>query len=77
MTITELRKSNGYQEAYHKILMYQEGFRFTVYYNQMTKAQANAMKILLEDCQRENLIQSVAIGLALSMEQTEETFIRL
>ena len=77
MTITELRNSDGYKEAYNKIKNYSKGFRFTVYYNQMPKAKANAMKILLADCCKENLIQSVAIGLALSMEQTDETFVRV
>lgn len=77
MSIYELRKAQGYLEAHAKVERYSKGFRFTVDYSTIPVAKANALKILLADCCRENLIQSVAIGLSLEGVQTSETFVRV
>lgn len=77
MNICELRKAPGYLEAHAKVENYSKGFRFTVNYASIPVAKANALKILLADCCKENLIQSVAIDLDLTGTQTAETFIRV
>ena len=77
MTVQELRETHGYKEAFDKIKGYPKGFKFTLDYTKIPKAKGNALKIITRACIKEKIIESVAIGLSLKGEQTEETFRRL
>ena len=77
MTREELRREPGYIEAHQKIESYKKGLEFTVYYNQMPAPKRRAMEYLLDDCEKEGLIESKAIGVSLELERTDETFVRL
>lgn len=77
MTRDELRKEHGYIEAYNKIKNYPQGFRFTIYYSEIPEAKCRALEIILDDCEKEGLIESVAIGIGLDLERKDETFVRL
>lgn len=77
MTREELRKEPGYIEAHKKIENYKTGFKFTVYYNEMPAPKRRAMEYLLDDCEKEGLIESIAIGIGLDLERKDETFVRL
>lgn len=77
MTVQEFRETDGYKEAFDKIKGYPRGFKFTLDYTKIPKAKGNALKIITRDCIKEKIIESVAIGLSLEGEQTEETFRRL
>jgi hypothetical protein len=77
MTINELRQTKDYAECINKIRAYKPGFEFTIKYYQIPKAKANALKIVLQDACEQGLLESIAICLSLSMEQTEETFRKL
>lgn len=77
MTIQELRQSKDYAEAMSKIKKYPKGFTFTLNYSQIPKGKTNALRIIMQDCIDDDIVESVSIGLALSGEQTDETFKRL
>lgn len=77
MTREELRREPGYIEAHNKIENYRKGFEFTVYYNEMPAPKRRAMECLLDDCENEGLIESIAIGIGLDLERKDETFVRL
>ncbi len=77
MTRDELRKEPGYIEAHKKIESYKKGFKFTVNYNEIPAPKRRAMEYLLDDCEKEGLIESIATGINLELERTDETFIRL
>ena len=77
MTVQELRKTKDYQDAVDKIKGYPNGFTFTLDYTKIPKAKANALKIILNDCINNKIIDSVSIGLSLGGEITDETFVRV
>ncbi len=77
MTISELRETNDYKQAIKKIQNYPYGFKFTLKYSEISEGKANALKIIMEDCIKQNLLESVSIELALKGTQTAETFIRI
>ena len=77
MTREEFRESYEYKKCMDKIKSYPTGFEFTIHYQEMRKGQANAMRVLLDDCEKAGLISSIAIDLNLELEQTAETFIKL
>ena len=77
MTREELRREPGYIEAHKKIENYKKGFEFTVYYNEMPAPKRKAMEYLLSDCEKEGLIESISIGVALNGERVDETFVKL
>jgi len=77
MTVTELRNHAEYAICMKKIKSYSKGFKFTIPYNRMTTGQAAAMKIIMCDAVEAGLVKSVAIGLALNGEQTDETFVKV
>lgn len=77
MTRNELRNEPGYIEAHQKIEAYKKGFEFTVHYNQMPAPKRRAMEYLLDDCEKEGLIESISIDISLELERTDETFRRL
>lgn len=74
MTIPELRETKDYKQALKKIQGYSQGFKFTLNYSSIPIGKANALKIIIEDCIKQNLLESVAIELALDGTQTAETF---
>ena len=77
MTREELRKEPGYIEAHQKVENYPKGFKFTINYSEIPAPKRRAMEYLLNDCKREGLIESVAIGIGLDLERKDETFVRL
>ena len=77
MTRDELRKESGYIEAHQKIENYPKGFKFTINYNEMPAPKRRAMEYLLSDCEKEGLIESISIGVALNSERVDETFVKL
>lgn len=77
MTRVELRREPGYIDAHKKIENYKNGFKFTIYYNEIPLPKRRAMIYLLDDCEKEGLIESISIGISLTGERTEETFVRV
>jgi len=77
MTIQEFRQSKDYVEAINKIKSYSKNFTFKLNYSQIPKEKANALRIMMQDCIDNGIVESVSIGLALTGEQTDETFKRL
>ena len=77
MTIQELRQTKDYAEAMSKIKKYPKDFTFTLNYSAIPKWKVSALKIIMQDCIDNGIIESVSIGLALNDEQTDETFRRL
>ena len=77
MTRVELRNEPGYIDAHKKIEKYPKGFEFTVYYSQIPLPKRRAMIYLLDDCEKEGLIESIAFGIGLDLERKDETFVRL
>ena len=77
MYIAELKKHPDYIDAHNKVKNYPKGFKFTIYYNEIPTAKANALKILLDECCKEKIIDKIAIGLTLTGECADETFVRL
>lgn len=77
MTIPELRETKDYEQAMKKVQDYPQGFKFTLRYSEIPKGKANALKIIMEDCIKQNLLKSVSIELALDGTQTAETFIKI
>lgn len=77
MTIQEFRQSKDYAEAMNKIKNYSKGFTFTLNYSEIQKEKANALRIIMQDCIKDGIVESVSFGLALNGEQTSETFKKL
>lgn len=77
MTYEELRASEGYKEAMAKIRGYSKGFEFTIYYGSIPRAKANGLRFVLNDAKDFGLIESIAIGYNIDMEEVEERFRRL
>lgn len=77
MTISELRETKNYTQAIKKVQNYPQDFKFTLKYSEIPEGKVNALKIIMEDCIKQNLLESVSIELALDGTQTAETFIRI
>ena len=83
MSIAEFKESNEYKQAINTIVKYKKGYTFTIPFYKMTKAQENAMRIILKDCCKNGLIESISIGLSLDNIRgngrfcSEETYKRL
>lgn len=77
MTIQEFRQSKDYAEAMDKIKNYSKDFIFTLNYSEIPKGKANALRIIMQDCIENGIVESISIGLALDGEQTSETFKKL
>lgn len=77
MTKAEFRQSKDYTEAVEKIRNYSKGFRFTLNFSRIPKAKANALRIVLEDCENMGLIESISFGLDIQGNFVEEEYKRL
>ena len=77
MRIQELRQSKDYADIINKIKKYPKDYTFTLNYSEIPKAKVNALRIIMEDCIKKGIVESIAIGLAINGEQTDETFERL
>ncbi|MGG6555573.1 UNVERIFIED_CONTAM: hypothetical protein MUK63_06785 [Blautia caecimuris] len=77
MTKKEFRNSQEYKELVEKIKGYSKGFEFTLPYYKMTQGQKNAIQIVVDDCIKKRILDTISIGLRLDGTITEETFIRL
>lgn len=77
MTIQELRRSKDYADIINKIKKYPKDYTFTLNYSEIPKAKVNALRIIMQDCIERGIVESIAIGLAMNGEQTDETFKRL
>ena len=77
MTVEHLRKSEEYFKAIAKIRKYSKDFQFTLYYSEIPKAKANALKMLMNDCIKCGLVESISIGVSLQGDIVDETFRRL
>ena len=77
MTIQELRQSKDYADAINKIKKYPKDFTFKLNYSQIPKEEVIALWIIMRDCIENGIVESISIGVALSGEQTDETFKRL
>lgn len=77
MTVQELRKTKDYIEAINKVKNYPKGFMFNLNYSGIPKAKANALRIIMQDCINNGIVESVSIGISLTGEQIEETYKRL
>lgn len=77
MTKEQLRKTDEYKMCINKITNYSKGFKFTINYNPMPNPKRNALNIVLNDCERNGLIESISFGVNLRGEITDETYIRI
>ena len=77
MTIQEFRQSKDYAEAMNKIKSYSKDFTFTLNYSEIPKGKANALRIIMQDCIKDGIVESVSFGLTLNGKQTSETFKKL
>lgn len=80
MTKQEFRQTEEYKKAVEKVKGYNKGFEFTIPLYKMTEGQRNAMFIIMQDCQKEGLIESISIGYGFTdsgFDMTEETYKRL
>ena len=77
MTIQEFRKLEAYNNAIEKIKSYSKGFTFTIHYADIPKAKANDLRIVLNDCIKMGLLESIRIGLDIHGDFVEEEYKRL
>lgn len=77
MTREQLRKTTDYAEAMNKIRKYSKDFQFTLYYSEIPKAKANVLKILMNDCIKCGLVESISIGVTIQGNIADETFKKL
>lgn len=77
MNKAEFRNHEMYKECMNRIKLYKNGFTFTIPFYKMASGQKNGMLIVLRDCMKEGLIESISISLDLQGNMTEETFKRL
>lgn len=72
-----IRIQPGYQEAKKVIINYSHGFRFSIYPKQIPQTKLNALRILLNECEKEGIIELISFDLNLSGEITEEKYERI
>ena len=60
MTREELRNHPGFIEAVEKIEKYRPGFEFTIRWNAIPRAKANALRIVIQDARDKGLIKSIS-----------------
>lgn len=74
MTVDEFRKDKEYANCLEKIKSYPKGFEFTLTWETIPKAKANALKILMQDCIKMGLLDSVSFTLNLKGDITSDTY---
>lgn len=77
MNKAEFMQSEEFKRLVQKIEGYSKGFIFTLPIYKMSKAQKNGIDIIIRHCINSGIIQSISIGLDISGNVTEETYIRL
>lgn len=77
MTIEEMRKTEEYTKIVQKVKKYRKGFEFTLDAERIPKPQWNALMVVLDDCIKDGLLESVSFGLDLAMNITEKTYKRI
>lgn len=77
MNKAELRKHPEYKKAMDKIESYPKDFTFEMNYKIMTKAQQNAMDVILQDAKKVGLIESISFNLNFDGDITAEVFKKL
>jgi hypothetical protein len=77
MTITELKRHQGYKDAMNKVKGYSKGFKFTLNYDQIPVAKGNALKVLMRECCDLGIVESVQMDLDLQGNIVSETYARL
>ena len=77
MTKQEFRNSEEYRKCIEKITNYPKDFIFSIYPKQITKAQYNAINIVIGDCIKQGLIESIEIGLNIKAETVELKYKRI
>ena len=77
MTKKEFRESQEYKNVVDKIRRYNKGFRFTLEYCKIPESRLRALRVVMDDCVQQGLIESERIGVALDGTIVDETFKRL
>lgn len=77
MTAYELREHPEYKQAMQKITSYRKGFEFTINWARIPRPQANALKIIMRDAIDAGLLEPIATGFNLDLDETEATYRRL
>ena len=77
MTNDELRNHPEYKVCMDKITAYPVGFKFTMNWDRIPAAKANALKIILRDACQMGLIEQIATGVGLDLRVHDETYIRI
>lgn len=76
-TVTEFKESTEYAESMEKIKGYSKGYTFSLKYEKIPKAKANALIILTKDCIDMGILESISMSFDIAGNLTEETYKRL
>lgn len=77
MTVQEVRNHKEYAICFKKITSYPKGFTFTLYWQNIPKPQANALKIVMQDACEQGLLDVTEFLLALDGTETGRTYVKL
>ena len=77
MTVQEVRNHPEYAVCFEKIKSYPKGFEFTLYWSQIPRAKANALKIVMSDAVKQGYLEPIEFGLALDGTETSATYKKL
>ena len=77
MNKQEYRASQEYKDCVAKITGYRHGFEFALPWYRMPEPAKRGMEILLGDCVKMGLIESISIGLDITGTIVEERYKRL
>lgn len=74
MTISELREHPEYALCFEKIRSYPKGFEFVLKWEDIPKAKANALRVVMDDAIEQGLLESLRIRENLNGEIVSERF---
>lgn len=77
MTKQELREHSQYIFCMNRIRTYQVGFTWTMNWEEIPPAKANALKIILEDAKEIGLIESIKMTYDINLKLIAETYRRI